>query len=317
MNVRTRVEEYLAMRRSLGYKLQGDGRMLLDFADRLDNSGQTTVTVTAALAWATESKNASANHWHHRLGVVRCSARHLNALDPTCEIPPVGLLVARPYRPTPYLYSPDEIAALVHAAGTISAPLHAATVQTVISVIAASGLRVGEALGLDRGDVDLDTAALRVTGKNDQTRMVALHPTTAAMLAGYATRRDQLRPGATSPSFFITTTGHRVQQHGVQATFAKLLILADIDTPPGRRRPRIHDLRHTFAVNTLIGWYRDGVDVQARLPVLSTFLGHTSPEATYWYLQAAPRLLALAAERLEHQHPMDGHIPSDNRARSS
>jgi integrase/recombinase XerD len=119
------------------------------------------------------------------------------------------------------------------------------------------------------------------------------------MLAGYAARRDRLCPAATSPGFFVTTTGHRVRQRGVQETFAKLLVLADIQAPPGRRRPRIHDLRHTFAVTTLIGWYRSGVDVQAHLPVLSTFLGHTCPDATYWYLQATPELLALAAERLE------------------
>ncbi len=244
MSVRTRVEEYLAMRRSLGYKLQGDGRMLLDFADRLDSTGQATITVAAALAWATEPRNAAPNHRHRRLAVVRCFARHLSAFDPTCEIPPPGLLVAHSHRPTPYLYSPAEIAALVHAASTIAAPLPAATHQAMISLIAASGLRLGEALALNRGDVDLDAAVLTVTGKNDQTRMVALHTTTATMLAGYAARRDQLRPAAVSPSFFITTTGHRVQPRGVQQTFAKLLVLAGVETPPRRRRPRIHDLRH-------------------------------------------------------------------------
>jgi integrase/recombinase XerD len=309
MSMRERVEDYLAMRRALGYKLAGEGRMLLDFADQLDSTGQTAVTVAAAVAWAIEPTEASANHRHRRLGVVRGFARHLAALDPTCEVPPAGLLIGRAHRPAPYLYSAAEVAALVHAAGTISAPLHAATVQAVISLIAASGLRVGEALGLDRGDVDLDTslgaAVLTVTGKNDQTRMVPLHPTTATMLTGYAARRDRLCPTAASPGFFLTATGRRVQQRRVQATFAKLLVLAGITTPPARRRPRIHDLRHTFAVNTLIGWYRDGVDVQARLPVLSTFLGHASPEATYWYLQAAPELLALAAERLEHRHHPD------------
>jgi site-specific recombinase XerD len=302
MSVRTRVEEYLAMRRSLGYKLRGEGRMLLEFADRLDSCGQSTVTVTAALAWATEPRHAAANHWHRRLSVVRCFARHLSAFDPTCETPPTDLLVARSHRPTPYHYSTAEIAALVHAAGTVAAPLPAATTQALISLIAASGLRLGEALALNRGDVDLHDAVLRVTGKNDQTRLVPLHATTAAMLAGCATRRDQLCPAAVSPSFFVTTTGHRVQQRGAQQTFAKLLVLAGIDTPSGRRRPRIHDLRHTFAVNILIGWYRAGVDVQARLPVLSAFLGHASPEATYWYLQATPELLALAAKRLDNPH---------------
>ena len=271
------MEDYLAMRRSLGYTLRGDGRMLLDFADRLDAVGQTTLTVHAALAWACEPATASPHHRRRRLGVVRCFARHLNALDPTCQIPPSDLLVARSHRPTPYLYAPEEIAALVHAAGTITAPLPAATIQAVISLIAANGLRLGEALALDRGDVDLGAAVLTVTGKNDQSRMVPVHPTTVTMLATYAARRDQLCPTAVSPGFFVTSTGRRVQQRGVQQTFAKLLVQAGIGTPSGRRRPRIHDLRHTFAVNVLIGWYQDGADVQARLPVLSTFLGPCRP----------------------------------------
>lgn len=138
-----------------------------------------------------------------------------------------------------------------------------------------------------------------VTGKNDQTRMVPLHATTVAMLAGYAARRDRLCPTPVSPGFFLTATGRRAQQGGAQQIFARLVTAADIHTPPGRRRPRIHDLRHTFAVNVLIGWYEAGVDVAARLPVLSAFLGHSSPEATYWYLQATPQLLALAAQRLD------------------
>jgi site-specific recombinase XerD len=149
---------------------------------------------------------------------------------------------------------------------------------------------------------------LTVTGKNDQTRLVPVHPTTVTMLTDYAARRDRLCPDTASPAFFITRTGRRIQQRWVQETFAKLLALAEIRTPPGRRRPRIHDLRHTFAVNTLIGWYRAGLNVQAHLPVLSTFLGHSSPEATYWYLQAVPELLSLAAQRLEprlsHAHPI-------------
>jgi integrase/recombinase XerD len=133
---------------------------------------------------------------------------------------------------------------LVHAAGTIAAPLHAATMQALIALIAASGLRVGEALALDRGDVDPQTAVLRVLGKNDQTRLVPLHYTTVAMLAGYAARRDRLCPVPVSPGFFLNITGRRVQQRGVQQSFARLLVAADIHTPPGRRRPRIHDLRH-------------------------------------------------------------------------
>lgn len=299
MSLRSHVEQYLAMRRSLGFKLRGEGRMLLEFADRLDHAGQATITVAAAVAWASEPSDSTAAHRQRRLAVVRGLAAYVAAFDPHCQIPPPGLLPGRVHRPTPYHYTAEEIAALVHAAGTIAAPLTAATMQALISLIAASGLRLGEALALDRSDVDERAAALTVTGKNDQTRLVPLHPTTVAMLVNYAARRDRLRPSAASPGFFLTATGRRVQQSGVQQVFARLLTAADIHTPTGRRRPRIHDLRHTFAVNALISWYEAGVDVPARLPVLSAFLGHSSPEATYWYLHATPQLLALAAQRLD------------------
>jgi integrase/recombinase XerD len=308
MSMRTRAEEYLALRRCLGRTMHGDARMLRDFTDRLDSAGQPRITVAAAVEWAMEPTTATPQYWRHRLSVVRGFARHLNTLDPASEIPPADLIVAPSHRKPPYVYSSAEIAALVHAAGTITAPLPAAGTQALISLIAASGLRLGETLGLNRDQVDLHAALLTVTGKNDQTRLVPVHPTTVTMLTGYATRRDRLCPDAACPAFFITRTGQRMQQRWVQQTFAKLLALADIPTPPRRRRPRIHDLRHTFAVNTLIGWYRAGIDVQAHLPVLSTFLGHSSTEATYWYLQAIPELLSLAAERLEpgyhaHAHP--------------
>lgn len=299
MSMSTHAEDYLAMRRSLGFKLRGEGRMLADFAARLDDAGQATITISAALAWAAEPHEAAPAHWRRRLSVVRGFARHLATLDPACQIPPADLLAVPSHRPPPYIYSAEEIAALIHAAGTIGAPLPSATLQALISLIAATGLRLGEALALDRGDTDLAAAVLTVTGKNNQMRLVPLHPTTGGMLAGYAARRDRLCPHPASPAFFITSTGQRVQQRGVQETFARLVVLAGIATPPRRRRPRVHDLRHTFAVTTLTGWYRDGADVQARLPVLSAYLGHSCPEVTYWYFQATPELLALAAGRLQ------------------
>jgi integrase/recombinase XerD len=311
MSMQTRVDDYLAMRRSLGFKLHGDGRMLAGFAARLDGAGQASITISAALAWATESQQAAPAHWR-RLSVVRGFARYLATLDPACQIPPADLLAAPSRRPPPYIYSAEEIAALIHAAGTIGAPMPSATLQALISLIAATGLRAGEALALDRGDAGLDAAVLTVTGKNDQTRLVPLHPTTASMLARYAARRDRLCPHPASPALFITSTGQRARQRGVAETFARLVVLAGITTPPGRRRPRVHDLRHTFAVTTLTQWYRDGADVQAKLPVLSAYLGHSCPEATYWYFQATPELLALAAGRLPPpgEHHDTGGRPS-------
>ncbi|HKR49808.1 MAG TPA: tyrosine-type recombinase/integrase, partial [Pseudonocardiaceae bacterium] len=219
--------------------------------DRMDSAGQHRITVTTALEWATEPKTTTPQYWRHRLSVVRGFARHLNTFDPASEIPPVDLIVASSHRKPPYVYSSAEIAALVHAAGTITAPLPAASIQTLISLIAASGLRLGEALSLDRHQVGLQTAMLTVTGKNDQTRLVPVHSTTVTMLTDYATRRDRLCPDTTSPAFFITRTGQRMQQRWVQETFAKLLALADIPTPPGRRRPRIHDYADLRVMPTL------------------------------------------------------------------
>jgi integrase/recombinase XerD len=299
VSVKARAEEYLALRRALGRKMTADGRMLLDFARRLDDAGQDTVTVASALEWATESSDASPGHWRSRLGIVRGFARHMRALDPATEVPPADLIIAPQHRKPPYIYSGEEVSALVHAAGTITAPLAAATMQAMVSLIAATGLRIGEALGLDRDDVRLEDATLIVNGKNRQQRLVPLHPTTAAMLAGYQARRDRLCPAPASPAFFTTRTGRRPGQRWAQDTFARLLAQAGISQPPGRRRPRIHDLRHTFAVTTLTRWYQDGADVRAQMPVLSTYLGHSNAESTYWYLEAAPELLALAAARLE------------------
>src|SRR5262249_18743715 len=188
------------------------------------------------------------------------------------------------------------------AAGTLAQPLHAASCQTVISLLAVTGMRIGEAVTLARTDVDLETKILTVVnGKYGVCRHVPLHPSTVAMLRRYAARRDRLCPIPPPDRFFITSLGTPISAAQLEQTFAKLLTQAQIATPPGRRRPRIHDLRHTFAVVTVRDWYRDGVDVQARLPLLSTMLGHAAPAATYWYLTATPELLALAAQRL-HGH---------------
>jgi integrase len=161
-------------------------------------------------------------------------------------------------------------------------------------------MRVGEALALDVADVDLDAGIITVTGKYDHTRLVPLHPTTAAMLRDYRQRCDQLFPGPATPSFFLSAAGTRPFRSAVEATFSRLLVRAGI-TPRHRRPPRIHDLRHSFAVATLIDWYRTGADVAAMMPLLSRILGHIGPQSTFYYLHAAPELLALAAARL-HEH---------------
>lgn len=288
------------MRRSLGYKLQAQGRLLLDFVDYLGHTGADTVTVEAAVAWATQPVGAAPIWWQHRLSVVRCFARHLKTLDPGCQVPPTDLLPAPYQRITPYLYSPTQIAALVHAAGLLAVPAQAATYQALVSLLAVTGLRVGEAIRLDRGEVDLNAGLLSiVNSKFGKSRQVPLHPTTVAMLRRYTTRRDQLCPPPTTRGFFLSTTGTRLLIGSVDAVFTQLLSLAGIPTPPSRRRPRIHDLRHSFAVTSFIEAHRTGVDVDAQIAALATYLGHVSPTSTYWYLTASPQLLDLVNDRVE------------------
>jgi integrase/recombinase XerD len=298
--LRGSVEDYLTLRRSVGYALRQEGRMLTSFVDHLEARGLAQVTVQAALGWARQPEQASPAWWARRLAVVRGFAAYLKTIDEATEVPPAGLLPRRSSRPTPYLYSPAEIAALMAAASRLASPPRAATFETLIGLMAVTGLRTGEAMNLDRPDVDLAEGVLTVRcSKLGKSRLVQLHATTTAALARYAARRDQLRPRATTPSFFLSGAGTRLNHTNASTTFAGLIDDAGITTPSGQRRPRLTDLRHSFAVATLITWHTDGADVQSRLPVLSTYLGHVKPSTTYWYLEAAPELLAVAAARLE------------------
>jgi integrase/recombinase XerD len=291
---------YLQVRRALGFKLVGEGRLLAEFVAFADAAGQRTVTTSIALEWARLPRSASPNYLSRRLRAVRGFARYLHALDPACEVPPLELLPASKYRPAPYLYSEEEILALMAAARRLRPPLRAATFETLIGLLACTGLRIGEAIGLDRDDVDLDHRVLIVRdSKFGKSREVLLHKSTVRALGDYARLRDRLGRDARERSFFITTRGTRLCHPTVYAPFRALLKHAGIEHPSPARRVRVHDLRHSFAVKTLLGWYRDGGDVAARMPLLSTYLGHVDPAATYWYLSAAPELLALAAQRLE------------------
>jgi integrase len=294
------VQDYLRTRRALGFKLEREGRLLADFAAFTAQAGAETVTIDIAVAWAVLPQGATPVWVGQRLGAVRGFARYLHAIDPDAEIPPTDLLPARTHRSTPHLYADADIIALMAAARTLRNPLKATTFETFIGLIATCGLRGGEAMRLDRDDLDLDHALLTVRdSKFGKSRQLCLHPTTVHALHDYSLRRDRLCPHPTTPSLFVSTTGARLCHATVQPTFRGLLHRAGITRTAAASRPRIHDLRHSFAVKTLLGWYRDGHDVQVRIPALSTYLGHIDPGATYWYLSAAPELLALAAKRLE------------------
>jgi integrase len=294
-------DDYLALRRALGFKLEPYGRLLASFAGYLERAGADTITTDLAVGWARLPAGADPRWWNRRLGVVRGFARYLQAFDPGTQVPPAGLLACHERRTTPYLYSPADIGSLLHAAGQLRPPLHAATYQTLIALLAVTGMRVGEACRLGDRNADLNAGMLTITrSKFGKSRQVPLHDSATTALRAYAARRDQLCPKATAPTFFVSAAGTAVAASSPSKVFARLLDTAGIRAPAGRRRPRLHDLRHSFAVASLLGWYRAGLDVQARLPLLSAYLGHVDPKSTYWYLQAAPELLALAAQRLEH-----------------
>jgi len=293
-------EDYLAIRRSLGFKLVAEGYLLASFADYAERTGARQLTADLALDWATLPAGKDPVWCAKRLSVVRGFARHLHTLDPATEVPPAGLLPQRTRRATPYLYTSEEVARLMAAARALPSPLVAATYETLVGLLETTGMRVGEAARLDRADVDLDDGVITVVaGKFGRWREVPLQPGTVDALSSYARRRDALCPEPKAPSFFVSNTGTRLIPACVRQRFGQLVRIAGLRPRSPRCRPRIHDFRHGFAVATLLDWYRTGVDVQARLPLLSAFLGHVDPASTYWYLEATPELLALAAARQE------------------
>jgi integrase len=300
--LRQALEQYLSTRQALGFKLRGYRSRLSDFVAYVDKVGATTITSEVALAWATKPQNVHPYTWTVRLSMVTGFARYFNTLDPACEVPPADLLTHRRRpRPEPYLYSDAEVVALLDACGRLSPPLRAATYRTLFGLLAVSGMRVGEAIHLNRDDVDLERGLLVVwQGKFRKSREVPLQPSTVEALHAYAQRRDELRPRRKQASFFISTVGTRLCESAVRSTFGQLVRLVGLEPKSPACRPRIHSLRHTFAVATLLGWYRAGDDVMAKVPMLSTYLGHVGPVATYWYLQATPDLLAQAVSRLEN-----------------
>jgi integrase len=229
---------------------------------------------------------------------ARGFARYLAGIDENTEVPPLGLMSSRQRWRRPFIYSPEDIEAVMsRARTTIAEPLRAATYDTLVGLLAAAGLRVGEAINLDRSDVDWDDGVLLIReSKFGKSRLVPLQPSALQALAEYAKLRDHLQPRPNTPSFFVSLTRNRLIYAVVSPTFRRLVDAAGVgaDAPSP---PRLHDLRHTFAVATLLGWYRRGEDVAAKIPALSTYLGHREPASTYWYLSAAPELLALAAAR--------------------
>ena len=300
---RAELADYLALRRALGYRLARPEKLLVQFLDHLDHLervGESPITVAAALDWARLPAGGSSNWWAYRLSVVRGFATYLHSLDPIHEVPPAGLLPQRPRRASPYLYSDADIAALIAATASLRTPLRRATLATLIGLLAVSGMRVGEAIALDRGDVDLAAGRVLVRhGKFGKTRELTLHPSTVEALRRYQRLRDRSAPAIATPALFVSTAGTRLLYCNVHNAFHRLVTLAGLTPRSSSCRPRIHDLRHSFAVRAMLDVYTAGEDGQTRLSLLSTWMGHVHPGSTYWYLSASPELMAVAGQRLE------------------
>jgi integrase/recombinase XerD len=293
--------DYLRLRQALGHHLADASRLLPRFVAYLDSVGAGAITVEVALAWVQRpDADPTSSVWSRRMTVVRGFARHMSGIDPATQVPPLGLVTFRRRWRPPFIYSADDVQALMaEVPRLIPTPLRAATFQTLIGLLAASGMRVGEAIRLDRADIDwAESVAVVRASKFGKSREVPLELSTMDALAAYAEIRDRFVPHPECSTVFVSRTGKRVIYSDFGAKFRQLLVASGVgaDSPVP---PHIHDLRHSFTVHTLVRWHRAGEDVGALLPRLSTYLGHLEPGYTYWYLSAAPELLALAAGRLE------------------
>ena len=297
------LNDYLAIRRSLGFQLRGPACSLRNFVAFLQAERASYITTDLALRWATLPAKAEPSTWTWRLGMVRRFAAWYSTIDPRTEIPPEGILSHPYYRKTPHIYSDEEIQRIVRGAAKLASPkgLRGKTLATYYGLLAVTGMRVSEAEGLDRRDVDLVDGILTIRRtKFGKSRHVPIHRSTIQALQEYADTRDHIVPTPRTPAFFISERGSRITRFNARQVFAKLSQQIGLRTPAKShgRGPRLHDMRHRFAAHTLIHWYRTGLDVERELPKLATYLGHVQVYQTYWYLEAVPELLQLATDRL-------------------
>lgn len=296
--LRCHAEDYLALRRSLGYKLTFHNRLLPQFLDYLDAAGATSITTKLAVSFAQLPQGVHPVHWAHRLDIVRGFARYLQAIDPTTEVPPRDVFGARYQRPTPYLWQESEVLDLMAAARQLRPELRSFTYETLFGLLWSTGCRIGELIGLGRDDVDLTDGIITVReGKFGRSRLLPLQQSVTDSLASYIASRDRLCPKPRSRSFFVSSVGTSLVHQSVQQTFDQLARLTGLRTE--NKRPRVHDMRHSYAVRVLVSCYRSGIDIETRMLALSTYLGHVNIADTYWYLSASPELVELVAGRLD------------------
>jgi integrase len=290
------------MRKGLGYKYQHQTQRLTDFVSFMERREAPAITTKLAMEWATLPPDRHAS-WALRLTDVRGFARHIASIDPMTEVPPVGILPSL-QRAKPYVYADAEINALLAAALSLppAVGLRRWTYHYLFGLIAVTGMRLSEAIGIQRDDVDLQAGVLTVRlTKFGKSRLVPLHPTTSAALRNYAERRDDHFASPCAPNFFVAEQGGPLLHQYVHRVFWRLSRESGLRRPGDHSGPRVHDFRHRFAIQTLLKWYRNGTDVEKNLPALSTYLGHTCVRDTYWYLSACPELMQEAAQRLDRR----------------
>lgn len=311
-SLRQAVQEYLAMRRSLGFKLQRTGTMLLDFVRFLAQQRAPYITLPLALAWAQQPSGGQADtRAAQRLSCVRLFARFRSVTDPRTQIPPAGLLPFRPQRARPYLYSDNEIRQLLRATLTMPlSPRHRKrcallpwVYYCLFGLLSVSGLRLSEARNIGLKDVDLRAGVLTIRGaKFGKDRLVPLHASTSKVLADYITRRQRHWAGQPVSSYlFVSSWGNRLDNAQIHRAFYAVSRRIGIRGSSASHGPRLHDLRHRFATLTLVNWYRSEQDPERRLPLLSAFLGHAHISDTQWYLSGSPELMREAMSRLEQR----------------
>lgn len=290
-SLRDRFRDYLSLRRGLGFRLVEAECYLCDFCSFMEKERATVVTSSLALRWAMAPTSARPTTWAGRLTVIRQFARYLKGFEPATEIPGTRLLPFRPKRCQPYLM-PSRQALKPH------------TVATLIGLLAVTGMRVSEALSVHRVDVDLESGVITIRGsKFTKSRLVPLHSSTVRALREYAERRDLCiaRRWSRGPYFLLTGRGARFAVSQVHLAFDAVSRTVGLRTPQMRRGPRLHDLRHRFATETLLRWSRAGTEIEREMPTLTTYLGHSNLSDTYWYLSAHPELMKHAALRLERR----------------
>jgi len=294
--------DYLALRRSLGFKLFGAEGVLHRFLAYMEQEHHTHITVDAVLQWV-HTGNLSPMTISGRFTLLRKFAEYAHAIDEAHEVPATRLVLNSTHRATPHIYSREQTLRILHGCRTlpfVGNGLRRSTYYTALGLLVVTGMRISELTSLKRQDVNPESGLLLIReSKFKNTRAIPLHGTTVGVLSEYARLRDELFPGVTCDAFFLADGGEALSKPAMETMFVRISHRIGLRKPNQSFGPRIHDFRHTFAVNTLTRWYREGADVEQRLPILSAYLGHVKPSDTYWYLSAVPELVGLVAARMD------------------